>query len=47
MYVEFEAIRAGGHAEIECGDRVFGPQRAPPAVRKHQRTRRIEESHGR
>ena len=43
--VELEAIRLGGHSEIEGCDRIFRPEIAPAAMREDLRPRRIEERH--
>jgi hypothetical protein len=45
MHVELEAVRLGGHPQIERRDRIFRPEIAPAAVRKDLRAGGIEERH--
>jgi hypothetical protein len=36
--IELEAVRAGGHSDIECRDSVFGTEIAPAPMREDLRS---------
>ncbi len=45
MDIELETVCAGLNAEIEGGERVFRTERGAAAVREHERTPAVKESH--